>query len=94
MNNLPSKPQVNTAAIQSIRDFKDVRQWLKNYTTTMDEYFLKLKDTLENFGAGTENWDFRESTAEDVTDGNAHAVGNALIIHKTSGVKREYSPPT
>lgn len=89
-NKLPSKPQIDTAAIRSIKDMKDVRQWLTNYTTAMDKYFRLLKDTIDNFGMGTADWDIRQASADDVTNGDAAVAGNLIVIHKTSGRKGEF----
>jgi len=40
--------------------------------------------------AETPNWFVREATAMDVTAGNAKAVGNLIVLHKTDGTKYEY----
>ena len=93
-NPLPIKPSRDLARLRRLKTPGDIIQWLITDTNTLEKYFKLLKDTIDNSGAGTPNWDFRESTADEVTAGNAHAVGNILIIHKTLGVKREFKPPT
>ncbi len=91
-NKLPSKPQIDTAALRNLKTVADVQQWLINYTTAMDKYFRLLKDTIDNFGMGTADWNIRQATADDVTDGNAAVAGNLLVENKTTGTKREFEP--
>lgn len=92
-NKLPSKPQVDTAALRNLKTVADVQQWLINYTTAMDKYHRLLKDTIDNFGMGTADWDIREANTADVAAGKAETVGNLIIINKTTlKVKREYAP--
>lgn len=89
-NQLPSKPPIDTATLRSLKTVKDVQRWLINYTTAMDKYFRLLKDTIDNFGMGTADWDVRQATAADVTDGNAQVAGNLIAIHKENGTRHEF----
>ncbi len=92
-NELPSEPQIDTTAIASLKTPADFRQWLKTYTRTMSRYHRLLKDTIDNFGMGTADWDIREANTDEVAAGKAEAVGNLIVINKTTGkIKREYAP--
>lgn len=49
-----------------------------------------IYDSIESGGMSTKSWSVREATAADVTAGDATAVGNLIVIHKTSGMKYEH----
>lgn len=89
-NQLPIKPQRDTAALRRIKTVDDLRQWLITDTITMEKYFRLLKDTIDNFGMGTADWDIRQATADDVTQGDATVKDNLIIISKRTGRKAEY----
>ncbi len=88
-NLLPPRLPIDRSAIEGIKTVDDVKQWLRNYVTALDKQYAKQLDTINNFGMSTTNWDVREATAADVTNGDAAAVGNLISIHRTTGTTNE-----
>ena len=73
------KGKVSTALINYLRQLTDA------ITATHKRAF----GHAEGGGTSTVNWNIREATALDVTNGVATAAGNLLIEHKINGTKRE-----
>lgn len=77
--------------IKRILDFSTLRMWLDRVVMTLEEnYRLEREVVMGPTAAETPNWFVREATAADVTAGNARAVGNLIVEHKTNGTKHEF----
>ncbi len=89
-NILPNILPIDRSAIRGLKSTADIVQWLETYVRALDGQYAKLRDTINNFGMGTANWDVREATDADVTASKAQAAGNLIVINKTSGTKHEF----
>lgn len=77
--------------IKRIVDFKTLQSWLERLALILEESYSLQKDVVEGgTAAETPNWLVREANATDVTNGEARAVGNLIVLHKTTGTKFEY----
>ncbi len=87
---MPKTFAFQQSSINAVKDLDDMKRVFGDFVMEFNRWYAKYYDRVESGGASTSNWDFRESTAADVTAGNAKAAGNALITHKTSGTKHEF----
>lgn len=87
---LPKKFSFQQSSINDVKGLNDMKRVFGDFVMEFNKWYPKLYDHIEAGGASTSNWDFKESTAADVAAGNAKAVGNALIKHKTKGTKHEF----
>lgn len=72
-------------------DGTGVQEWLDALCVKLENnYKLQRDAVLGKTAAETPNWWIREATAADVTAGLATAAGNLIVIHKTTGTKREF----
>ena len=90
MSLLPKKIPIDRKGIESIKNIKDMKQWLGSFIRTVDQWYEKMFNHIESGGMSTADWNIRQATDLDVTDGNAQAAGNLLIEHKTTGKKAEH----
>lgn len=89
-NILPRTLPIDRSAIRGLKSTADVVQWLESYVRALDGQYAKLRNTINNFGMGTANWDVREATDDDVTASKAQAAGNLIVTHKTNGTRHEF----
>ena len=69
---------------------KGLLNYLRQLTDALHLEHRHIWDFAESGGASTPNWNVREATAADVTAGEAVAVGNLIIEHKTNLTRREF----
>ena len=90
MSLLPKKFSFQQTSINGIKTIEDVKRVLGSFTNEFDRWYSKLYDSLEAGGMSTSNWDIKEATSLDVTNGDAKVAGNLIARHKTNGTKREF----
>lgn len=90
MSKLPKSMQLDEVGIGRLPVKQDTKSWLVRLLRRLDFVYRSMRDQIELGGTLTDNWEIRESTAEDVTAGNAVAVGNLLVFHKTNGTRFEF----
>lgn len=89
-NKLPKEIPIDRASLRNMKTTDDVIQWLGRFVQDLDEWYVKIRDTFNNAGMETANWEIREATDLDVTNGDAAVAGNLIVIHKTNGRKAEH----
>ena len=82
--------QLDEVGIGRISVKDDSKNWLKRLLRRLDFIYRIMRDQIELGGTLTKNWEIREATAADVTAGDAAAVGNLIVRHKTNGTKFEF----
>ena len=90
MSKLPKSMQLDEVGIGRISVKDDSKSWLKRLLRRLDFIYRIMRDQIELGGTLTKNWEIREATAADVTAGDAAAVGNLIVRHKTNGTKYEF----
>jgi len=90
MSLLPKKFPFQQSSINGIKNIEDVKRVFGDFAKEFDRLYSKLYDSIESGGMSTSNWDIREATALDVTNGDAKVAGNLIAKHKTNGTKREF----
>lgn len=91
MSFIRRKLGLDRIGIKKILTIADVRLYLDRMIVTLEENHKFVRDAIVgSTAAETSNWKIREATAADVTAGEATAVGNLIVIHKTSGMKHEF----
>lgn len=82
---------IDRVGIKRVNDFKKWQIWADQLVLILEENHKLQRDVVQGATAAeTPNWTIRESTAADVTAGESKAVGNLIVVHKTSGAKWEH----
>jgi hypothetical protein len=82
--------ELDRAGIEKLPAAEPVKAWLRRLVDTIEQKYKLIRDHAQAGGLETKNWRVREATARDVTDDNANAAGNLIVIHKTNGRKFEH----
>ena len=91
MSRLPNATGYDKVGVKLINSWPKFQEWMERHLDQMEMlYRLAHGDITGDTAAETSSWKMREATAADVTAGNAHAAGNLIIIHKTSGTRHEF----
>lgn len=69
------------------QDGTGLQEWLDEFCVKLENNHKALYNHVEAGGMRTKSWDIKEATAKDVADGNANAVGDLMIKHKTTGTE-------
>ncbi len=86
MSNVPNRIPFERGAINNIKTTEDVVRWLNGFMRDLDQWYDQYFDNVENGGFETSTWRVKEATAQDITDGQARAVGDLLFQRKIAGV--------
>ncbi len=90
MSKLRKTLGIDRVQIKRLFNFKDLQLWLDRLAVILEENYQLQRDVvLGSTAAETPKWTIREANAEDVTAGEARAVGNLIMEHKTNGTKYE-----
>jgi hypothetical protein len=91
MSFLPRKLKLDRPGIKVLFSWKALQIWLDKLVVALEESYQLQRDFVMGNTAGeTSNWKIREATAADVTANQARAVGNLIVVNKTTGTKWEY----
>ena len=86
---LPNSMSLDRMGIELLPVKEEEKKWLRRLVDDIEKSYINIKGQAESGGLGTKNWEVRDATARDVTDGNAVAVGNLITKHRVNGTKRE-----
>lgn len=90
MSRLRKTLGIDRVGIKRIFDFEALQLWLDRLSVILDENYRLQRDVVQGgTAAETPNWLIREANATDVAAGEARAVGNLIMEHKTNGTKYE-----
>jgi len=90
MSHLRKNLGIDRVGVRKIFDFKSLQLWLDKLVVILDENYKLQRDVVQGVTAAeTPSWFIREANAADVTAGEARAVGNLIMEHKTNGTKYE-----
>ena len=87
---MPRKFPFQQSSIKGIKTLEDAKRVIGDLAREIDRWYSKIYDNIESGGMSTSNWNIREATALDVTNGDAKVAGNLIAEHKTNGTKREF----
>jgi len=85
---LPKTLPIDKMTLSRVTTVNELQAWLARFVRDLDLLWDDIYDQIENGGAGTPNWDIKEAKAADVTAGDANAVGDLMVKHKTTGTER------
>ena len=86
MSLMPRQIPIRRLDIGRLETVGDVRRWLEGFVKELDLWYTQLYNHIESGGFETKTWRVKEANAQDVTDGNAAAVGDLMFQHKVSGI--------
>lgn len=82
---------IDRVGIKRLRDFPTLQIWLDKFVINLEEnYKLQSGVVSDSTAVETTNWLIREATVADYIAGDARAVGNLIVEHKTNGTKHEF----
>lgn len=90
MSKLRKTLGIDRVELKRVGTFEQLRLWLERLAIILEENYKLQRDVVQGgTAAETPNWLIREANAADVTAGEARAVGNLIMLHKTNGTKYE-----